>query len=185
MSGASFAVALTLVAALAVGCGDQDDPSDEPSADPQWSTPQDGFCDDVVAEAGLDAEVEERVSGDDDDTSATCVLLTDTTRVDLVVRVAEQAGDQYEHTLSEREGGFVGFRDPEVSEPEGWWTEGTRFEAVEMDSVRLADLLLADNLVVQLQLVETPASGDPAERQSQARDAADALDAAVGAVLER
>lgn len=182
MRRAQVALTLALVAAVGAGCGDEDDPGQAETA--SWTVPQDGFCDDVVAEAGLDGDVEETVSGDDEDTTAACTLLTGPSRVDLVVRVADQAGDQYELSLAELEDGVTGFAEPEVSEPDGWWSEGARFEAVENDSVRLTDLLLDDTLVVRLQLVDTPESGEPAARQAAARDLADALDGAVASVLE-
>lgn len=175
-------LAAALVAVLAGGCGDDTEPSEPDVA--AWSVPQAGFCDDVVAGSGLDGEVEETLSGDDEDTTATCALTTGDSRVDLVVRVAEQAGDQYDQTLGELEDGFTGFEDAEVSQPEGWWTQGTRFEAVEAESVRLTDLLADDTLVVRLQLVGTPAPGDPTERQADAVETADALESAIEDVLD-
>ncbi|MCD4526699.1 hypothetical protein [Nocardioides sp. cx-173] len=177
-------IALVLAgAATTAACDDQPtEPREEAAAG--WEVPQDGFCDEIVAEAGITAKVEETLSGDDEDLTAVCVIRTEDSRVDLGVRVTEKASDQYEQTFGEREDGFIGFAEPVVSAPEGWWSRGTRYEAVEYDSVRLADLLLDENLVVRLQLVQTPTPGDATQRQAQARDTADALDAAVGAALE-
>ncbi|WP_341926423.1 hypothetical protein [Nocardioides psychrotolerans] len=175
-------LAAALMAALAAGCGDDTEPGEPVGV--AWSAPQAGFCDDVVAGSGLEGQVEETLSGDDEDTTATCALITGDSRVDLVVRVAEQADEQYDQTLGELEDGFTGFEDAEVSEPEGWWTRGTRFEAVEAESVRLTDLLTDDTIVVRLQLVGTPAPGDPTQRQTDAASTADALVAAVKDVLD-
>ena len=174
--------AVVAVAGAAAGCSDDTEPGAPDVA--TWSMPQAGFCDEVVAGSGLEGPVEETLSGDDGDTTATCTLVIGDSRVDLVVRVAEQAGEQYDQTLGELEDGFTGFEDAEVGEVEGWWTRGTRFAAVEDESVRLTDLLLDDTLVVRLQLVGTPAPGDPAERQAAAVATADALVAAIEGVLD-